>query len=243
MDKTPLVVRVFYLVSVLHDFDPNGWGIVIPDLGHSPKKNNLQQHKKPKIQAPGTTFSKFSDDVRPERGQGKCCRFDPLTGLHQGAMSTLPILARSIHSELREQKNTYQVYLPGKDAQTRRGCSGSVFAVGRLFGVSGIAKIRYTCFGRKSATQSINNDRSHSLQDPCFWPDWPRRWFWLEKADYLALSALPSFQLILANFEPISFVLIRRCVFMHTSYIRTLISLFVLGVMCDVFQLLWCVYY
>ena len=43
-------------------------------------------------------------------------------------------------------------------------------------------------------------------QEPCYWPGWHRDWFWLEKAKvYLTLSTLSinSFQLVLANFEPI----------------------------------------
>ena len=35
------------------------------------------------IQAPGTTFSTFSDEVRLEGGHGNCCRFATLTGVHQ----------------------------------------------------------------------------------------------------------------------------------------------------------------
>ena len=41
--------------------------------------------KKGQIQAPGTTFSTLSDEVRLERGHGNCCRFATLTELHQGA--------------------------------------------------------------------------------------------------------------------------------------------------------------
>ena len=37
------------------------------------------------IQAPGTMFSNFSDEVCLEGGQNKCCRFGILTGVHQGA--------------------------------------------------------------------------------------------------------------------------------------------------------------
>ena len=42
-------------------------------------------YKKLKIQAPGTTFSTVSDEVRPEGEDEKCCRFGTLTGVHQGA--------------------------------------------------------------------------------------------------------------------------------------------------------------
>ena len=42
------------------------------------------QYEKPKIQAPGTTSSNFSDEARPG-GHGECCRFATLTGVHQGA--------------------------------------------------------------------------------------------------------------------------------------------------------------
>ena len=37
MDKTTLVARVFYLVLVLPNLDPNGSSI--PDSGHSQKNN------------------------------------------------------------------------------------------------------------------------------------------------------------------------------------------------------------
>ena len=37
--------------------------------------NTWPQHKIPKIQAPGDTFSTFSDKVRPEGEHEKCCRF------------------------------------------------------------------------------------------------------------------------------------------------------------------------
>ena len=46
---------------------------------------NSTRYEKPKIQAPGTTFSNFSDEVGPEGGRGKCCRFGTLTGVYQGA--------------------------------------------------------------------------------------------------------------------------------------------------------------
>ena len=49
------------------------------------KTNTWLQYKKPKIQAPGTTFLTFSDKVRYEGGHETCCRFGTLTGLHQGA--------------------------------------------------------------------------------------------------------------------------------------------------------------
>ena len=42
---------------------------------HSSKKYAWLQYKKPQIEAPGTTFSIFSDEVRLEEGDGNCCRF------------------------------------------------------------------------------------------------------------------------------------------------------------------------
>ena len=39
---------------------------------------------KPQIQAPGTTFSIFSDEVRLDGGRGNCCRLATFTGVHQG---------------------------------------------------------------------------------------------------------------------------------------------------------------
>ena len=43
------------------------------------KKSTWLRYKKPNIQAPGTTFSKFSDEVRPEGEHEKCRRFGTLT--------------------------------------------------------------------------------------------------------------------------------------------------------------------
>ena len=48
-------------------------------------KKTWLQYKKTAIQASGTTFSNFSDEIRPEEGHGKCCRFGTLTGVHQDA--------------------------------------------------------------------------------------------------------------------------------------------------------------
>ena len=42
------------------------------------------QYERPEIQAPGTTFLNFSDEDRPEGGDGTCCRFGTLTGEHRG---------------------------------------------------------------------------------------------------------------------------------------------------------------
>ena len=52
---------------------------------YSSKKCTWLQYKKRQIQAPGTTFSTFSDEVRLEGGHGNCSRFATLTGVHQGA--------------------------------------------------------------------------------------------------------------------------------------------------------------
>ena len=49
------------------------------------KNTWLKQCKKRQIQAPGTTFSTFSDAVRLGGGHRNCCRFAALTGEHQGA--------------------------------------------------------------------------------------------------------------------------------------------------------------
>ena len=49
------------------------------------KKYTWLQYKKRQIQAPGTPFSIFGDDVGMEGGHGNCCRFATLTGVHQGA--------------------------------------------------------------------------------------------------------------------------------------------------------------
>ena len=62
----------------------------VPPARSTAEKNTWLQYEKPKIQAPGTTFSNFSHEVRPEGGHGKCCRFVTLTGVHQGAHTTLP---------------------------------------------------------------------------------------------------------------------------------------------------------
>ena len=51
---------------------------------YSRKKYTWLQYKKPLIQAPGITFSNFSDEVGME-GHGNCCRFATITGVHQGA--------------------------------------------------------------------------------------------------------------------------------------------------------------
>ena len=51
----------------------------------SSKKYTSLQYKKPPIQAPGTTFSTFSDEVPLEGGHGNCCRCVTLTGVHRGA--------------------------------------------------------------------------------------------------------------------------------------------------------------
>ena len=51
----------------------------------SSKKYTWLQYEKRQIQAPGTTFSTFSDGVRLEGGHGKCCRFATLKGVYQGA--------------------------------------------------------------------------------------------------------------------------------------------------------------
>ena len=53
----------------------------------SGKKYTWLQYKK--RQAPGTTFSTFSDEVRLEGEPGKGCRFATLTGVHQGARISL----------------------------------------------------------------------------------------------------------------------------------------------------------
>ena len=56
----------------------------------SSKKCTWLQYEKPqKIQAPGTTFSNFGDEVWMEGGHGNCCRFATLTGVHQGAHISL----------------------------------------------------------------------------------------------------------------------------------------------------------
>ena len=51
----------------------------------SSKKYTWLQYKKRSIQAPGTTFSTFSDEVRLEGEHGNCCRFATLTGANQRA--------------------------------------------------------------------------------------------------------------------------------------------------------------
>ena len=47
------------------------------------------QYEKPQIQAPGTTFSSFGDEVWMVGGHGNCCRFATLTGVHQGTHISL----------------------------------------------------------------------------------------------------------------------------------------------------------
>ena len=56
-------------------------------------------------QTPGTTFQNISDEVRPEGGHEKCCRFVTHTGVYQGApIRSATFLAQWKRSEL-EQKN------------------------------------------------------------------------------------------------------------------------------------------
>ena len=45
----------------------------------------LVQYEKTQVQAPGTTFSTFRDEVRLEGGHGNCCCFATFTEVHQGA--------------------------------------------------------------------------------------------------------------------------------------------------------------
>ena len=57
------------------------------------------QYKTPQIQAPGTTFSFFGDEVGVQGGHGNCCRFATLAGVHQGAHICLTKLW--IHGKIR----------------------------------------------------------------------------------------------------------------------------------------------
>ena len=43
-----------------------------------------QDMAKVQTQAPGTTLENFRDEVRTERGHGKCCRLGTLAGVHKG---------------------------------------------------------------------------------------------------------------------------------------------------------------
>ena len=52
---------------------------------NSSKKYTWLQYKKRRIQAPGTTFSVFGNEVGMKGGHENCCRFATLTGVHQGA--------------------------------------------------------------------------------------------------------------------------------------------------------------
>ena len=54
-------------------------------LSTAAKKYSCLQYKKSQSQAPGTTFSSFSDEVHLEGGHVNYCRFAKLAGLHQGA--------------------------------------------------------------------------------------------------------------------------------------------------------------
>ena len=75
---------------------------------YSSKKYTWLQHEELHIQAPGTTFSNFGDEVWMEGGHGNCCRFATLTGVHQGAHISLAkyfeVLDQRRSSEL-EQNN------------------------------------------------------------------------------------------------------------------------------------------
>ena len=86
-----------------------------------------------KIQATGTTFSNFRDEVRPEGGHEKCSRFGTLTGVHQEAH------IRSTRFRLdREEEQKNEMFLSrGKHAGRRRG-STVVLVVERLDKISAL---------------------------------------------------------------------------------------------------------
>ena len=79
----------------------------------SSKKYTRLQYKKRQIQAPGTTFSTFSDGVRLEGGHGNCCRFATLTAVHQGAHICLAYGSKEKFGARAELRNVLHEELRG----------------------------------------------------------------------------------------------------------------------------------
>ena len=78
--------RIVYTKSRVYDF------CVPPSRCTADNPNTWVQYKKLKIQAPGTTCSNCSDELRLEGGCGECGRLGTLTGVHQkSSYRPLPI--------------------------------------------------------------------------------------------------------------------------------------------------------
>ena len=84
----------------------------------SSKKYAWLQYKKRQIQAPGTTFSTFSDEVRLEGGHGNCCRFAT-----HGSAPRSPCLPCQIKKKIgarAELRNVLQEKLRGRGGSSCR---------------------------------------------------------------------------------------------------------------------------
>ena len=83
-----LVLYVAILFSAIIERElkkPRGRNEYVPPFRSTAENKTWLKYKKLKIQAPGTTFSTLSDNVRYEGGHDKCCRFGTLAGVHQEA--------------------------------------------------------------------------------------------------------------------------------------------------------------
>ena len=71
-----------YTTLMLQSYDPPKYP---PPKTFRKTKEAWLQYKKPQFQAPGTTFSISSNEVRLEGVHGNCYRVAKLAGVHQGA--------------------------------------------------------------------------------------------------------------------------------------------------------------
>lgn len=87
----------------------------------------VYDYTKPQIQAPGTTFSIFSDEVRLEGGHGNCCSFGTLKGVH-------PKVFCQMFDKVGKFGANHRAELPNilPEKIRGRGCSGRRFV--RKFG-------------------------------------------------------------------------------------------------------------